>query len=383
MEGLVKKIIAMPQVHKFVDNIFGEYLHAKQVQSLGHGVLGTLYGPRLSSASMGRAMATEREVTPKHAIKQVDRLIGNNKISMIDGLQAFVNYLIAVRRELTVSLDWTEFDRDGHSVIAVNLVTKHGRATPLVWRTVRSNSLKNRRNRYERDVLKLLKELIPLEVNVIVLADRGFANIQFHRYIEEELNWDFVIRMRENVFVATQDGRNFKVRDRVPKNGRIAEYQDALLTKKRALTQAVVCVKKRGMKEAWSLATSLKGKKKRVVKLYARRFTCEENFRDTKDDRFGLGLKETRVSTPERRDRLLLINAIAVILLTLLGSVGEEIGYDKKLRANTAKIRTHSLFRQGREYLRGVIRIYVDKFQERLFALIRSHRLSYATFSVI
>ncbi len=379
----MKKIIAMPQVHKFVDNIFGESLHAKQVKSLGHGVLGTLYSSRLSSTSIGRAMATEREVTPKHAIKQMDRLIGNTKISMKDGLQAFVKYLISMRKELVVSLDWTEFDQDGHSVIAVNLVTKHGRATPLVWRTVRSSSLKNRRNRYEQDVLKLLKELVPPEVNVIVLADRGFANIQFHRYIEEKLDWDFVIRMRENVFVATQDGRSFKVRDRVPKNGRIAEYQEAFLTKKRALTKAVVCVKKRGMKEAWSLATSLKGNKKRVVKLYARRFTCEENFRDTKDDRFGLGLKETRVSTPERHDRLLLINAIAVILLTLLGSVGEEIGYDKKLRANTAKIRTHSLFRQGREYIKGIISSYVDEFQERLFALIRSHKLSYETFSVI
>ncbi len=32
--------------------------------------------------------------------------------------------------------DWTEFDADNQSTIALYLVTKHGRATPLLWKTV-------------------------------------------------------------------------------------------------------------------------------------------------------------------------------------------------------------------------------------------------------
>ena len=53
------------------------------------------------------------------------------------------------------------------------------------------------------------------------------------------------------------------------------------------------------------------------------------------------------VSTPDRRDRLWLINAFAVVLLTLLGAAGEALGYDRHLKSNTAKRRTHSVFRQG------------------------------------
>ena len=53
------------------------------------------------------------------------------------------------------------------------------------------------------------------------------------------------------------------------------------------------------------------------------------------------------VSTPDRRDRLWLINAFAVVLLTLLGTAGEALGYDQHLKSNTSKRRTHSLFRQG------------------------------------
>src|SRR5271166_235813 len=67
----------------------------------------------------------------------------------------------------------------------------------------------------------------------------------------------------------------------------------------------------------------------------------------TKDLRFGMGMGSIRVSTPDRRDRLRLLNALAITLLTLLGAAGEALGYDRCLKSNTAKRRTHLLFRQG------------------------------------
>jgi hypothetical protein len=75
------------------------------------------------------------------------------------------------------------------------------------------------------------------------------------------------------------------------------------------------------MKDAWCLATSHDQKPAaEIVKLYGKRFTIEENFRDTKNLRFGMGLSETRVDSTERRDRLLLLRALATVLLTLLGT---------------------------------------------------------------
>jgi hypothetical protein len=43
------------------------------------------------------------------------------------------------------------------------------------------------------------------------------------------------------------------------------------------------------------------------------------------------------VRTPDRRDRLWLISAFAVVLLTLLGTAGESLGYDRHLKSNTTK----------------------------------------------
>jgi hypothetical protein len=60
-----------------------------------------------------------------------------------------------------------------------------------------------------------------------------------------------------------------------------------------------------------------------------------------------MGMGSIHVSTPERRDRLWLLNAFAIMLLTLLGAAGEALGYDRYLKSNTTKRRTHSLFRQG------------------------------------
>ncbi len=60
-----------------------------------------------------------------------------------------------------------------------------------------------------------------------------------------------------------------------------------------------------------------------------------------------MGMGAMHVKSSERRDRLWLISAFAVVLLTLLGAAGEALGYDRMLKTNTAKRRDHSWFRQG------------------------------------
>src|ERR1700681_4320235 len=102
------------------------------------------------------------------------------------------------------------------------------------------------------------------------------------------------------------------------------------------------------MKQAWCLATSsTEASAKTLICLYGKRWSIECGFRDTKDLRFGMGMASIHVSTPARRDRLWLLNAFAIMLLTLLGAAGEALGYDRYLKSNTTKRRTHSLFRQG------------------------------------
>jgi len=102
------------------------------------------------------------------------------------------------------------------------------------------------------------------------------------------------------------------------------------------------------MKQAWRLAaSSTTATAREPTGYYGRRWGIECALRDTKDLRFGMGMGSMHVKSPERRDRVWLINAFAVVLLTLLGAAGEALGYDRMLKTNTAKRRVHSLFRQG------------------------------------
>jgi hypothetical protein len=48
-----------------------------------------------------------------------------------------------------------------------------------------------------------------------------------------------------------------------------------------------------------------------------------------------MGLSTVRIGDPQRRDRLLLLNAFAVVLLTLLGAAGESLGMDRHLTSTT------------------------------------------------
>jgi hypothetical protein len=105
-----------------------------------------------------------------------------------------------------------------------------------------------------------------------------------------------------------------------------------------------------------------------IVDRYARRFECEEGFRDLKDWRFGMALNYTRIGSDLRRERLLFVFALAAFLLTLVGVASERLGFDRHLRANTSQRRTHSLFRQGREIVKGAL---PDLFEHRCFQLLR------------
>jgi len=103
------------------------------------------------------------------------------------------------------------------------------------------------------------------------------------------------------------------------------------------------------------------------VKLYGRRFTIEETFRDSKDLKFGMGLSSTHIKSAARRDRMLMLVAVAHTLLTLLGAACEQTGLDRKLKANTSTKRTHSLYRQGL-YWYGCLPTMRDAWFDPLFA---------------
>jgi hypothetical protein len=341
-------------VERFVEDLVGDELHVKQIKSLTHGVIGALYADRAGVAAIGRAAARERDVEDKHAVKQFDRYLSNDKLDPTRVMRKIVQKVVGSRKEIVVAIDWTEYAPDQQATIVVSLITEHGRAFPLVWQTVDTRKLKSRRSRLERGVLWMLYGALAPDVRVTVLADRGFGDTGLYLVFDEKLHFDFVVRFKGSVVVENEAGEIRPAIDWVPPNGQARRLPNARLTRKRRPIAAVVVVRRSGMKEAWCLATSRSDDAATIAALYARRFDIEHSFRDQKDRRFGFGLYDASIGKPRRRDRMLLVLVIAALIVTLLGAAGERLSLDRKLKANTDSRRTHSLWRQGREYIAGV-----------------------------
>jgi hypothetical protein len=373
-------------VHQFVEQLVGDDYHAKRVLSLANGVVGTIHAAALAVHFIGEGLALAEGLDPKHAIKQVDRLLSNPAISVEKFFARWVAFVVAERKALRVALDWTEFDRDGQITIALYLLTRHGRATPLLWKTVRKSDLKERQGEYEDAIVEQLHDLLGADVRVTLLADRGFGDQARYEHLDR-LGFSFVIRFRENILVESAEGESKAAAEWVPSNGRAKHLRNARVTADRAKVGAVVCVKSAGMTQAWCLATNRTDlSATEVVELYGRRFTIEETFRDQKDLRFGMGLSSTHIKDPARRDRLLMLAAFAQGLLTLLGAASEASGLDRYLKANTVKKRTHSLFRQGTYWYAALPTMRDDRLVTLMDAfgkIVAEHQVSRELLGVI
>lgn len=386
--GRRRRALDLQQTRKFAESLFGDDLHALRVLSLANGVVGVLHAALLSVHAIGQAYAKVAKITPKSGTKQVDRMLSNGAMFVETLQRQWVRFVVGPREEIVVVLDWTEFDDDDHSTLCAYLVTRHGRATPMMWRTVLKSELKRQRSSIEFALMTRLNDSLPADVErVTVLADRGFGSKEMYAHLQA-LGFDYVIRFRGCIMVEDHAGKTRKPAEEwMTPSGRAKLLRSPKVTNDPYEVGAVVVVKQRKMADSWCLATSLRGKSaSEIVKLYGKRWSIETTFRDTKDLHFGMGLSATHIRDANRRDRLLLLVAMAHALLTLLGAASERIGFDRKLKANTAKKRSHSLYRQGHYWYHAIPDMREEWLVELMTAfdeIVREHDVFRTAFGIL
>ena len=352
------------KISTVIKEIYGDDLHKKRQLSIAYAAMGLLASESLFLHRMAEGLVDTRGGNKKHAAKQIDRLLSNKGISVWDLSEPWVKYVLADHKEIMVALDWTSFFDDEQSMLSLNIVTGKGIATPLLWKSVDKKQLKHNRARYEDQLLSRLKTVLPAGVKITLLADRGFADQKFFRFLDEELRFKYIIRIKSNTTIIHNDIKN-KASNWLKPDGRSLGLKKALITLTEYPIKQFVAVKDKGMKAAWFLVSNTDLKTSEIIKCYSKRWKIEPFFRDLKDGRFGMGLEKTHIKSCERRDRLMLVLALSYLLLVVLGQAGEQIGFDKKLKVNTVKSRTHSLFRQGQFYYRFFFR-FTQEEQENL-----------------
>jgi len=76
-------------------------------------------------------------------------------------------------------------------------VVYRGRTVPIAWRIVAQSSSTVKLWTIQR-VLCQAARLMPSDVEIVLLADRGFGDGKFMKYLRENLGWHFRIRIKRS-----------------------------------------------------------------------------------------------------------------------------------------------------------------------------------------
>ncbi len=207
-------------------------------------------------------------------------------------------------KRLLVSFDWTEV-RSFHCLMAAACIG--GRAVPLLWASYPEWKLLRSQDSLEEGLLRRLRILIPEAVPVVILADRGFGRAEWAA-VCQELGFRYLVRIKPAVTV--RGARYRGVLSQYPVHKGIAHVlRDVQYRKDARVTHHVVVRWRPGLPkerdEPWYLMTDLEGRAEALCRLYARRMSVEELFRDHKSRRNGFALRDTRFQRVERFEPVL------------------------------------------------------------------------------
>jgi Transposase DDE domain len=219
--------------------------------------------------------------------------------------------------KVRVALDWT-IEGSQHLLVA-SLVTG-GRAMPIYWRAYDATVLKGRMRRYETAVIRRVVTRVQGAIGrrrLIVTADRGFAEVALVEVLTA-LGMEFIIRVKGSTKVCVQGqwrhlhSLSFVGNARQRNLGRLAYCESAPHRLWVTLSRARDAT---GQWELWYLISNQPRRAQATAAEYARRFGCEQGFRDTK---WELGFAQARIQHIHAWSRLFALFALALLVVVSL-----------------------------------------------------------------
>jgi len=369
-------------------------IHKKRLDTLCLAMKTLCFHQKASLSGIGRTLHSSAKT--KHCIKRIDRLLGNTKLQAERAAiyTALIPMLIGQQKKPLILIDWSQINEEaGFHILRASLPTT-GRALTL-YEEVHPKS-KSHNRQVHGAFLQQLKSLLPDDVTPIFITDAGFKNPWFKQV--EALGWHWVGRIRHfTQFSYSPDNRWQQCRHLEPNASNTPQSLGEITLAKRNPLQCFAHLFKKPMqgrkkktqgkrvskrtnstsygrreREPWFLVTNLPPESlsaKQAVEVYKTRMQIEESFRDNKNQRIGLSLKETRSQHPSRLEVLLLIVTLATLALWLIGSLAKQRGMERGYQANTVKTRAVlSLFNLGIQVLRktGMPDAESDEFRKLL-----------------
>ena len=324
--------------------------HKSHLQNLVFMIVGMAYSrsvslPRIANhVPIGSTQIESR-------VQRFERLLDCDKFVPLDMLKPVAKELLQKmcrnNKEIMILMDRSMIN-DTLNLLYV-AVAFGRRAIALGWVVVPHEG--NSDLKLQKRLLGWLKECLPVEAEPFIVADREFHSIHLAHFIREDLQSHFVLRIKAGTWIWV-DGGWIKAGELASK-GEGHLFRKVKVTRDRKVKWVVNLLTLWGenQDEPWLLISDLEEEEK-IEESYKGRYWIEEMFSDHKSR--GLNLEVTRITDPDRLERLLVAVVLCYIWIMEIGALVVSRGEWRRVDNRGAK-RSVSLCQIGLRWLKEML----------------------------
>jgi Transposase DDE domain len=293
------------------------WAHGHQIKGISAYVEAILQRQSGKQAELARGIGNQEA-----AVKRLSRLIHNERLDPAKLANALLVIALAQlpgKGKVGLTLDWTIEDDQHLLVISLGVGR---RAIPIFWRAYDARVLKGRMKRYEAAILKRVFVAVRNKIGrrgIRVTMDRGFADVSLCD-VFEAFGVEHLTRAKASTKVLLKgqwrqlQSLSFTTNSRRRNLGKVS-YCESSPHQVYASLSRVKNEKEEW--EVWYLISNRKLSASQMADEYARRFGCEEGFRDAK---WLLGFAQARIQDIKAWSRFFALFAFAMLILTTLAT---------------------------------------------------------------
>lgn len=223
-----------------------------------------------------------------------------------------------------------------------------GRAVPFLWRVLEHKSATVGFEEY-KPLLRRARWLLRAHPNIMMLADRGFANHDVMSWLQAS-GWHYCLRLPCDVLLHGPRRHPIEVSYLWPPKGEAIFYHNVGLWQDGKHPCHLVLANIKGVSEPWAVVTD-EPPSLQTLWQYALRFRVEELFLDSKSGAFEL--EDSRIRSAQALERLYLVTAVALLYSTTQGMAVQLEGLRQQVDPHWH--RGISYLKIGLRWLKGVV----------------------------
>ena len=323
------------------------YRDLRHLKTLVWMIVGLIYSGKIS-LSEWECYIPSRAKKAQSFERRWQRFVGNQRIRVKSLYIPLV--LGAIKnwhsQRLYLALDttmlWNRF-----CIIHLSIVCG-GRAVPFLWKVLEHKSSTVAFVEYKL-MLRLAARLLSGYPNIMLLADRGFANHELVNWLQNS-TWHYCLRLPCDVILHGVRKHPIELKYLCPPKAEAVLCQNVGLWLDGKYRCNAVLANVKGVKEPWAVITD-ENPSLQTLWQYGLRFCVEELFLDSKSGVFQL--EDSKIRHAKALERLYLIVALALLFATCHGMTLQLKGLRTQVDPHWK--RGLSYLKIGLRWLKGVL----------------------------